>query len=444
VGGILSRELLIELVYQSDLDIQYQKLRHLPGFTLLESRDHIKGRFDIVTAYPYERIVIRPNSKIKLEQLDYLHSLLHVQSTSYDLPFQGGAIGYVSYDFGAELLGIQSVPQPTLGTMPLLNLGVYDWAIITDHYLKKTTLYASNQHHSTSGYVEEVLALWNQPLLVEREFKLTQEITSLMSKEYYDSSFNEIQSALKQGRCYQVNFTQPFQGQYEGDPWVAYQKIGAKNPVPFSAFLALDEEEILSFSPERFLFYENGTLLTSPIKGTIRRSDNLIEDEQLKLELLSSAKNRAENIMIVDLLRNDLGKIAQPGTVDVVSLCEVQSYNGVHHLVSDIRAKSQTHISPLNLFLSCFPGGSITGAPKLESMRIINELELYSRGVYCGSIAYFSRHGRFDSSIAIRTVTAKNNIIHLAAGGGIVIDSDCDDEYRECYIKLKAIINGLK
>lgn len=440
----MSRELLIELTYQSDLQVQYQKLCNLPGFALLESRDHLRGRFDIVSAYPYERIVIHSNSKNKLEQLNYLRSLLQVQPAAYNLPFQGGAIGYISYDFGAELLGIQSIPQPILSTIPSLNLGLYDWALITDHHLKKTVLYAANQHPSTSAYVEDVLALWNQPLNIEQKFKLTQKITALMSKEYYDYSFNEIQKALKQGRSYQVNFTQPFQGHYEGDSWIAYQKISAKNPVPFSAFLALEEEEILSFSPERLLLYDNGIVLTSPIKGTIRRSDNVIKDKQLKLELLSSAKNRAENVMIVDLLRNDLAKIAQPGSVDVSSLCALQSYNGVHHLVSDIRARSQEHINPVDLFLSCFPGGSITGAPKLESMRIINELELCSRGVYCGSIAYFSRHGRFDSSIAIRTVTAKNNVLHLAAGGGIVIDSDCDDEYRECTIKLKAIINGLK
>jgi para-aminobenzoate synthetase component I len=444
VGGIMNREILIELVYEPEMQIHYQKLCNLPGFTLLESRDHTRGRFDIATAYPYERIAIDSNSKNKLEQLDYVQSLLRPQPSIYNLPFQGGAIGYVSYDMGAELLGIQSLPQPTLASMPLLNLGLYDWAIITDHYLKKTTLYAGNQHHSTSGFIEEVLALWNKPFSQEHVFKLTEEVTALMSKEYYKSSFDEIQKALQRGRSYQVNFTQPFQGHYEGSSWVAYQRIGNKNPVPFSAFLAFDEEEILSFSPERFLLHDKGTLLTSPIKGTIRRSDDESEDEQLKKDLLSSAKNRAENVMIVDLLRNDLGKIAQEGTVNVLALCEVQSYNGVHHLVSDITAKSKEHISPFELFLSCFPGGSITGAPKRESMRIINELELYGRGIYCGSVAYFSRHGRFDSSIAIRTVTAKNNILHLAAGGGIVIDSDCEDEYRECSVKLKAIIDGLK
>jgi para-aminobenzoate synthetase component 1 len=139
-----------------------------------------------------------------------------------------------------------------------------------------------------------------------------------------------------------------------------------------------------------------------------------------------------------------LGKIAKTGSVKVLKLCELHSFAKVHHLVSDIEAQCLEHINPLDLFLDCFPGGSITGAPKLESMRIINELELYARGVYCGGIGYFSRHGRFDSNIAIRTITAKNQILHLAAGGGIVIDSNCEDEYRECYIKIKAIINGLK
>lgn len=440
----MNREQLIELTYYPDLQKKYNQVSHLPGFVLLESRDRNRGRYDIVSAFPYERIVIQPNSSTIDHQLDYIRTLTIANLSDLNLPFQGGAIGYISYDFGACLKGIKSTPQPNLYSMPLLNLGLYDWAIITDHYLKKTTLYLGNQQPSTRGNTEEFLALWNNPKVIEKTCKLTQEITPLMSKEHYMGSFNQIKNDLKKGRSYQVNFTQPYQARFKGDPWAFYQKISRKNPVPFSAYLELEEGQILSFSPERFLLYENEYLLTSPIKGTIRRSKNAETDEQLKLELLRSAKNRAENVMIVDLLRNDLGKLAQPGSVEVLNLCELQSYNGVHHLVSTIQAKSLKHINPIDLFLSCFPGGSITGAPKLESMRVISEQEIYSRGLYCGSIAYFSRHGRFDSSIAIRTLVAHNNILHLAAGGGIVIDSEDEDEYRECSIKLKAIIDGLK
>jgi para-aminobenzoate synthetase component 1 len=328
--------------------------------------------------------------------------------------------------------------------MPLLNLGLYDWAIISDHHAKQTFLFSANQHQSTQEIVSYVLALWNSSVDLIKDFKIFGKFKELMSKEHYKYGFDEIKKALQQGRSYQVNFTQPFQVPFEGDTWAMYHKICRENPVPFSAFLRMNEEDILSFSPERFLSFEEGRLLTSPIKGTIRRANNTLEDEQLKKELVSSAKNRAENVMIVDLLRNDLGKIAKVGSVNVLNLWEVQSYKHVHHLVSNIEAKSKEGLSSLDLFLSCFPGGSITGAPKLESMHIINELELYGRGVYCGSILYFSNHGRFDSNIAIRTIIAKNTMLHLAAGGGIVIDSNYEDEYRECFIKIKAIINGLK
>lgn len=442
-GEILSRELLIELTYQPDLHNHYKTLSQLPGFALLESRDQQRGRYDIVTASPYETISVPPHSKNQKELLDYLRELIQPQTTKYNLPFQGGAIGYVSYDFGAQQYGIHSQPQSSLQSMPLLHLGLYDWAIIADHHLRKVTLYVGNQHASTTDSIKDIIDLWNHPDSTQITFKMTQELSPLMSREHYEYAFAEIQKALREGRSYQVNFTQPFHVHYEGDPWAIYQKISRQNPVPYSAYLSNEHDDILSFSPERFLLYEQGNLLTSPIKGTIHRSNNAVEDAQLKQELFTSAKNRAENVMIVDLLRNDLAKISQPGSVEVLKLCEVQSFNGVHHLVSDIRAKSQP-LNPTDLFLSCFPGGSITGAPKLESMRIINELELFARGVYCGSVVYFSRHGRFDSNIAIRTAIAKHNILHLAAGGGLVIDSECEDEYRECFIKLKAIINGLR
>jgi para-aminobenzoate synthetase component 1 len=224
-----------------------------------------------------------------------------------------------------------------------------------------------------------------------------------------------------------VNLTQPFHANYEGDTWELYKKISKNNPVPFSAFLRKESADILSFSPERFLFYEEGKLLTSPIKGTIRRSSNAVEEAQLKHLLRSCEKNRSENVMIVDLLRNDLGKIAQAGSVNVTHLCELQSYKSVHHLVSTIEAQCLSHIAAFDAFLSCFPGGSITGAPKIESMHIIDEQEPYARGVYCGAVGYFSRHARFDTNIAIRTLIARNNLLHLAAGGGLVIDSDCED-----------------
>ena len=440
----MSNKISIALDYHPFLQKSYQKLCHLPGFVLLETTEQGLGRYDILSAYPYERIVINEETPNKIASLDYLKQRLITESSESDLPFQGGAIGHISYDLGARLRGIHSDAQPTLQDMPLLDLGLYDWAIIADHHLKIVTLLAANRHVSTSHITQEVFELWHKDTPNDKEFEVKSSFIPLISKEYYEESFQAIYQSLKKGRSYQVNLTQPFHARYEGDTWELYKKVSAKNPVPFSCFIRTEEASIICFSPERFLLHDQGKLLTSPIKGTIGRSSNPVEDEDLKAELALCEKNRAENVMIVDLLRNDLGKIALPGSVHVSSLCNIQSYNSLHHLVSDIEAQCDDSLHPFEIFLSCFPGGSITGAPKLESMRIINEQEHYGRGVYCGSIGYFSHHGRFDTNIAIRTVTAKENILHLAAGGGIVIDSNCEDEYRECYTKIAAIINGLK
>jgi para-aminobenzoate synthetase component 1 len=422
----------------------YQKLSHLPGFVLLESTDRSRARYDIVSAYPYDTVKITSKTPNIAEMLQQLSHILAMQPSVTNLPFQGGAIGYISYDLGENLLGIDSMPQTTLNAMPLLHLGLYDWAIIVDHQLQQTTLFAAHTQEQTEKIIAEVLYLWLQPNADTAKASLKSEFTPVIAKENYVDAFERIKQALHKGRCYQVNYTQAFHATYEGDNWAFYRKISKKNPVPFAAFLRTDEADILSFSPERFLLYEQGKLLTSPIKGTIRRSADPDRDEELKQELASSEKNSAENVMIVDLLRNDLGKIAQAGSVHVSALCALESYNSVHHLVSTIEAQCLPGINPFSAFLSCFPGGSITGAPKLEAMRMIHELESHSRGIYCGSIGFFSRHGYFDTNIAIRTLTASNNRLHLAAGGGIVMDSDAEDEYQECFIKIAAVINGLK
>lgn len=443
-GDVLSNKISIALDYYPNLQKSYQTLSTLPGFVLLETTDRTRGRYDILSAYPYDSIVIKDNCIDRTSLMNHVKQRLPIEESESDLPFQGGAIGYISYDLGASLAGINSSAQPTLQNMPLLHLGLYDWAIIVDHLLKRVTLFAANRDSSTSGIISEVIKLWHSDISQNNKFEIKSDFTPLLSKESYRESFLEIYNALKEGRSYQVNLTQPFHAEFEGDVWEMYTRVNSKNAVPFAAFIKTQEASILSFSPERFLFYDKGKLLTSPIKGTIGRSNHPAEDEQLKQQLSGCEKNRAENVMIVDLLRNDLGKIAVPGSVQVSNLCTIQSYNSLHHLVSDIEAQCVNSLHPFEAFMSCFPGGSITGAPKIESMKIINEQEPYGRGIYCGSIGYFSHHGRFDTNIAIRTVTAKDNILHLAAGGGIVIDSNLEDEYRECYTKITAIINGVK
>lgn len=428
------------LQYTDNLITYYQSLSDLPGFVLLESSDRQRGRYDIVTACPYDSFKISRHSSSLNEALTQLQSRLPIHTSASDLPFQGGAIGYVAYDFGEVLAGIHSTPHPS-NDMPLIDIGFYDWAIVTDHHLKLVNLVVANGQPGTPAIIDDVRARWERRSTVSQPFILQQAFTPIVSQDDYQQAFEAIFQELMRGRAYQVNYTQPFIGQYSGGTWDMYKRVRRHNPVPYSAFLRCNDGDILSFSPERFLAMEHGLVQTSPIKGTIRRSLDPIIDEQLRASLVSSAKNHAENVMIVDLLRNDLGKFAIPGSVQVPSLCEVQSYNAVHHLVSHITAQCSDSITPLQTFAACFPGGSITGAPKREAMRIINEHESFARGVYCGSIAYFSAHGRFDSNIAIRTIIAKQDTVYLSAGGGIVIDSNWEDEYRECFTKTAAIVN---
>ncbi len=440
----MAKGILHPLNYSEQLSECYQKLIHLPGFVLLESSDNLRGRYDILSACPYDIVKLKANDPCSEKVFSQLQARLTKVDSMGDLPFQGGAIGYFSYDLGAKLAGIPFNSQKSLESLPLLEVGLYDWAIITDHLLRKVSLFAANQVCDTAKIIEEVKALWKGKVRgLTQAFNLLEPFTPLISKKKYRKAVEEILQDLNRGRAYQVNYTQPFTAIYSGSTWEMYQRVRASNPVPYSAYYKTSTADILSFSPERFLTMEGNRITTSPIKGTEKRAQDSEIDASLRQKLLKCSKNRAENVMIVDLMRNDLGKIALPGSVKVQALCAVESYHSVHHLVSHIEALCVPTMPSFSIFATCFPGGSITGAPKLESMKVIAEHEPYGRGVYCGSIGYFSRHGRFDSNIAIRTVTAMKDRLHLAAGGAIVIDSHWEQEYEECFTKTAAIVKNL-
>lgn len=441
--ALLNSLTITPLQYTDHLIAHYQSLSDLSGFVLLESSDRQRGRYDILSALPYDSLKISRDSVDIKDELEKFQSILARRSTSCDLPFQGGAIGYFSYDLADALAGIHSRVHPS-NDMPLMDMRFYDWAIVTDHYLKRVHLVAANSQSQTRAIIDEIRSRWHKQAVVYQPFCLQHAFTPLISQQGYQQAFVAIHQELMRGRSYQVNYTQSFLAQYSGDSWEMYKRVRLTNPVPYAAFLRCAEGNILSFSPERFLNMDNGVVQTSPIKGTAKRSTDPVIDEQLQASLLDSAKNRAENVMIVDLLRNDFGQFAKPGSVKVTSLCELQSFNSVHHLVSHIEAQCIDSVTPLQAFMACFPGGSITGAPKREAMRMISEHEAFARGVYCGSIAYFSAHGRVDSNIAIRTIVAKQDTMYLSAGGGIVIDSHWEDEYRECFTKIAAIVNEFK
>jgi len=252
--------------------------------------------------------------------------------------------------------------------------------------------------------------------------------------------FQAIKDYIRAGDCYQVNLAQKFTVEIECDPWRIYRQLHDLNPAPVSAYLDFGDLQVISISPERFLRLGGGHVETRPIKGTRPRRDDPAADAREMENLRASVKDRAENLMIVDLLRNDLGKTCVPGPIRVSRLFDIESFANVHHLVSTIEGDLAPGMDALHLMRGCFPGGSITGAPKLRAMEIIEELEPDRRGVYCGAIGYLSRHGDVDLSIAIRTALHRPGRIVFFGGGGIVADSEAEFEYQETLDKVSSMM----
>jgi len=275
-------------------------------------------------------------------------------------------------------------------------------------------------------------------------FRVLDRVRANLSRAQYLDAFARIQRYLREGDCYQVNLAQRFAAPTQGDPWLAYRELRVMNPAPFGAYLGTPDCQVLCSSPERFLRVRNALVETKPIKGTRPRGADPDEDLRLAAELRASPKDRAENLMIVDLLRNDLGRVCAIGSIEVPTLFAVESFARVHHLVSTVCGRLAAGRTALDLLRACFPGGSITGAPKRRAMEIIEELEPNRRGIYCGAIGYLGFDGAMDTNIAIRTLVHSGGLTRLWAGGGIVADSDAQSEYRETFDKAAPLLDLLE
>jgi len=270
------------------------------------------------------------------------------------------------------------------------------------------------------------------------------QIISNFTQASYATAFESVQRYLQAGDCYQVNLAQCFSAKSEGDAFGAYLTLRGLSPAPYAAFLNLPHTQIMCASPECFIDLQNGKVKTKPIKGTRPRAADALQDNLLAENLRNHPKDRAENLMIVDLLRSDLGKNCIPGSVHTPALFEVESFSNVHHLVSRVEGCLLPGRDALDVLRDCFPGGSVTGAPKLRAMQIIDQLEPDRRGVYCGSIGYIGFDGNMKNNIAIRTLVHNNGKIHCWAGGGIVADSNRESEYQETLHKASAMLDLLR
>lgn len=439
------------LPYQPDaLLALFAPFSQQPWAMLLHSgfADHPHNRFDIMVADPQVTLSTRgelteiTQGSGKQHSADDPFSLLqqHIEQLGIvtdpqpDFPFQGGALGLFGYDLGRriETLPIQAERDIDL---PDMAVGLYDWALIADHQRQTLTLIVHSHLQERLDWLANPPACHHHP-----DFQLTGPWCANLSREEYGEKFRKIQDYLLSGDCYQVNLAQRFAAGYEGDEWQAFLRLSSGNKAPFSAFLRLPENTVISVSPERFLWLENQHIQTRPIKGTLPRLADKEADVMQAARLAQSEKNRAENLMIVDLLRNDIGRVAVPGSVSVPELFLVEPFPAVHHLVSTVVARLPDTCRATALLRACFPGGSITGAPKIRAMQIIEELEPHRRNAYCGSIGYLSICGTMDTSITIRTLVTEQGKIYCWAGGGIVADSQEQAEYQETFDKVDRIL----
>ena len=436
----------ISLPYCEDSSTMFSQIAHWPGAIYLDSGKpwSDRGRYDIFAAEPLKQLEAQNLGNgdfgLKGALTDTLKQALSAFDYDPQFPFCGGAMGYISYEAGEKaILDRQVDDSPT--TLPAVSIGIYYWAVVVDHQLRRCDLIAQRCLDSTT--LEKVLSALQRPQPAPVSFRLTAPVISSMDLATYRHAFSKTQTYIQAGDCYQINLSREFTATYQGSPWQAYCRLRKAAAAPFSAYIQSGNGQLLCLSPERFMAADQGRIISQPIKGTAPRSKDQSEDTALATALQNSEKNRAENVMIVDLLRNDLSKSCQAMSVRVDQLCELHSFATVHHLVSTVSGQLKTDCSPFSALLNSFPGGSITGAPKKRAMEIIRELEPHRRGPYCGTVFYLCGSGRMDSNISIRSFTCSDGVLRAWSGGGIVADSECEAEFLETRQKMEKLIDLL-
>lgn len=409
------------------------------------------GRYSILAIEPVKKFRFSRNTalvieggterRVKGDFLDLLEDELSVDGVNRGkLPFYGGAIGCFSYEAGrlleSECFGEQEFKDPEV----IFNF--YDAAFVFDNELRETYLVAINEAGRAVWDSWESIARSVSGTALPR-FELQEELRSNFEKSEFIQAVQTVRDYIKEGSVYQVNLSQRFEAECIGSPLDLFLKLSELNPAPYSAYMNLGYEVVISSSPERFLEVRGRNVTTRPIKGTRPVFPNEAATQRSELELQESEKDRSELLMIVDLERNDLGRVCEPGSVGVERLFGLERYATVIHQTADVNGTLEKGRSVFDCIRAMFPGGSITGAPKIRAMQIIEELERGPRGVYTGSIGYLDKSGNADFNIAIRTLSVSGGKLRFQVGGGIVWDSDPESEYEETLVKARAMKRAL-
>ena len=408
------------------------------------------GRYSFIGFNPFKIIKYKNTKENPLDNLRNELNKYKVENNTH-LPFIGGAVGYLSYDLGNY---IEHLPRTAKDDTNVYDLyfGLYNLVIVVDHLENKTYIATPNLNIEK----EEKLIIDIENKIKKAEINGIEEIcyeeknvepiklNSNFTKASFENSVRKVQDYIRQGDIYQANLTQRFNGKTTLSSYELYRDLRKVSPAPFGALLNFEHSKILSNSPERFIKCIDNKVETRPIKGTRPRGKTIEEDLRLQDELRNSEKDRAELLMIVDLERNDIGRVSKIGSVKVPELFVIEPYANVNHLVATVEGRLKDNLDCIDVIKATFPGGSITGAPKIRAMEIIDELEPTQRNVYTGSIGYIGFNGDMDLNIAIRTIIKQDENVYFQVGGGMTWDSNPEDEYQETLDKAKSIMKALR
>jgi anthranilate synthase component I len=458
----IETELMIEEIEGDTLTpiTIYQRLTGEKKFLLESSLKHENsGRYSFIGANPFMELIghgdksqiIKANEKehVLEKPLEVLKKLLPKKTPKIEplFPFIGGAVGYASYDSIRQYEKIGRIPNDELQT-PDVHFLFFEVLVVFDHLDQKVYLVASPQKNGSKieELQEKLLKLREEirssvPEEEAKEVNLSSFQASMPKKQFIDN-VQKAKTYIEEGDIFQVVLSQRLKATIEGDPFSLYRKLRVKNPSPYMYYFDFVDYKVAGVSPESLIKVKGSQVITNPIAGTRPRGSNVEEDESLAKELLADEKELAEHKMLVDLGRNDLGRVCKFGTVRVTKFLEIEKYKHVMHLVSEVEGELVEGFAPIDALTSCLPAGTVSGAPKIRAMEIINEMENSKRGIYSGAIGYVSVNGNIDFALAIRTMVIKGNEAYIQAGAGIVNDSIPEKEYEETLHKLKMFLGG--